>query len=105
MTAASIVSGSIIERSKTTGFLIIAVWVGAVAWVLPAAWGWAGNGWMTQYLGFHDQYCSAVLHSVAGFAALGILLHLGPRIGKFGPMARLVKSRRTIRGWSPSDYS
>lgn len=85
MTAASIVSGSIIERSKTTGFLIIAVWVGAIAWVLPAAWGWAGNGWMTQYLGFHDQYCSAVLHSVAGFAALGILLHLGPRIGKFGP--------------------
>lgn len=85
MTAASIVSGSIIERSKTTGFLIIAVWVGSVAWVLPAAWGWAGNGWMVQYLGFHDQYCSAVLHSVAGFAALGILLHLGPRIGKFAP--------------------
>lgn len=85
MTAASIVSGSIIERSKTTGFLIIAVWVGAIAWVLPAAWGWAGNGWMTQYLGFHDQYCSAVLHGVAGFAALGILLHLGPRIGKFAP--------------------
>ena len=84
MTAASIVSGSIIERSKTTGFLIIAVWVGCVAWVIPAAWGWAGNGWMTQYFGFHDQYCSAVLHGVAGFAALGILLHLGPRIGKFG---------------------
>lgn len=85
MTAASIVSGSIIERAKTSGFLIIAVWVGAMAWVLPAAWGWAGNGWMVQYLGFHDQYCSAVLHSVAGFAALGILIHLGPRIGKFGP--------------------
>jgi ammonium transporter, Amt family len=85
MTAASIVSGSIIERSKTGAFLIIATWVGAFAWVLPAAWGWAGNGWMTQYLGFHDQYCSAVLHGVAGFAALGILLHLGPRIGKFAP--------------------
>ena len=85
MTAASIVSGSIIERVKTTGFLIIAVYVGAVAWVIPAAWGWSGNGWMTQYLGFHDQYCSAVLHAPAGFATLGILLDLGPRIGKFGP--------------------
>jgi len=85
MTAASIVSGSIIERAKTTGFLIIAVYVGAVSWVIPAAWGWAGNGWMTQYLGYHDQYCSAVLHAPAGFAALGVLLALGPRIGKFGP--------------------
>ncbi len=85
MTAASIVSGSIIERAKTTGFLIIAVYVGAVSWVIPAAWGWSGNGWMAQYLGFHDQYCSAVLHLPAGFAALGVLLALGPRIGKFGP--------------------
>jgi Amt family ammonium transporter len=85
MTAASIVSGSIIERAKTIGFFIIAIYVGAVAWVIPAAWGWSGNGWMTQYLGFHDQYCSAVLHGPAGFAALGILLHLGPRIGKFAP--------------------
>ncbi|WP_072376020.1 ammonium transporter [Hyphomicrobium sp. NDB2Meth4] len=85
MTAASIVSGAIIERAKTTGFLIIAVYVGAVAWVIPAAWGWAGNGWMTQYLGFHDQYCSAVLHAPAGFATLGVLMALGPRIGKFGP--------------------
>lgn len=83
MTAASIVSGSIIERSKTIGFLIIAVVVGAIAWVVPAAWGWAGNGWMVQHLGFHDQYCSAVLHGVAGFAALGVLINLGPRIGKF----------------------
>jgi len=83
MTAASIVSGSIIERAKTVGFLIIAVYVGAIAWVFPAAWGWAGNGWMVQYLGFHDQYCSAVLHSVSGFATLGILMNLGPRIGKF----------------------
>jgi len=85
MTAGSIVSGSIIERAKTSGFLIIAVYVGAVAWVIPAAWGWAGNGWMVQYLGFHDQYCSAVLHAPAGFAALGVLMALGPRIGKFGP--------------------
>lgn len=85
MTAGSIVSGSIIERSKTIGFLIIAVYVGAIAWVIPAAWAWAGNGWMAQYMGYHDQYCSAILHSVSGFAALAVLMNLGPRIGKFGP--------------------
>ena len=39
MTAASIVSGSIIERAKTIGFLIIAIYVGAVAWVLPRGMG------------------------------------------------------------------
>lgn len=85
MTAASIVSGALIERTKTSGFFIIAVYVGAIAWVIPAAWAWAGNGWMAQYLGYHDQYCSAILHSVAGFATLGILIHVGPRIGKFAP--------------------
>ena len=83
MTAASIVSGALIERTKTSGFFILAIYVGAIAWVIPAAWAWAGNGWMAQYLGFHDQYCSAILHSVAGFATLGVLINLGPRIGKF----------------------
>jgi ammonia channel protein AmtB len=85
MTAASIVSGALIERTKTSGFFLIAIYVGAIAWVIPAAWAWAGNGWMAQYLGFHDQYCSAVLHSVAGFATLGVLMNVGPRIGKFAP--------------------
>jgi len=82
-TAASIVSGSVIERIKSTGFWILAVGIGAVWWVIDAAWGWHAGGWMVKLLGYHDAYASGVIHAIAGGYALGILMVLGPRIGKF----------------------
>ncbi len=82
-TAASIVSGSVIERIKSTGFWILAVGIGSVWWIIDAAWGWHSAGWMVQILGYHDAYASGVIHAIAGGYALGILFVLGPRIGKF----------------------
>lgn len=82
-TAASIVSGSVIERIKSTGFWILAVGIGSVWWIIDAAWGWHSAGWMVQKLGYHDAYASGVIHAIAGGYALGILFVLGPRIGKF----------------------
>jgi ammonia channel protein AmtB len=38
---------------------------------------------MVQLLGYHDAYASGVIHAIAGGFALGILVVLGPRIGKF----------------------
>jgi ammonia channel protein AmtB len=38
---------------------------------------------MVQVLGYHDAYASGVIHAIAGGAALALLIHLGPRIGKF----------------------
>jgi len=38
---------------------------------------------MVKLLGYHDAYASGVIHAIAGGAALGMLVHLGPRIGKF----------------------
>jgi Amt family ammonium transporter len=84
-TAASIVSGAVIERIRTGAFLILAVLVGSVTWVIDAAWGWHAAGWMVTKLGYHDAYASGVIHGICGGAALGILIHLGPRIGKFAP--------------------
>jgi ammonia channel protein AmtB len=84
-TAASIVSGAVIERIRTGAFLILAVLVGSVTWVIDAAWGWHAAGWMVTMLGYHDAYASGVIHGICGGAALGILIHLGPRIGKFAP--------------------
>ena len=84
-TAASIVSGSVIERIKSTGFWILAVGIGSVWWIIDAAWGWHSAGWMVQLLGYHDAYASGVIHAIAGGYALGILFILGPRIGKFAP--------------------
>jgi Amt family ammonium transporter len=84
-TAASIVSGSIIERSRVAGFVVIAVMIGSVTWIIDAAWGWSPNGWMVQVMGYHDAYASGVIHAIAGGTALGVLVVLGPRIGKFAP--------------------
>ena len=84
-TAASIVSGAIMERTRTAAFMIMAALIGSVTWIIDAAWGWSPNGWMVQLLGYHDAYASGVIHAIAGGAALGALVVLGPRIGKFGP--------------------
>ena len=82
-TAASIVSGSVIERIKSSGFWILAILIGSVLWVIDASWGWHWAGWMVVELGYHDAYASGVIHAIAGGFALGILFVLGPRIGKF----------------------
>lgn len=83
MTTGSILSGAVIERIKMGGFLILAIVLGSVLWVLAAAWGWHYTGWFSTMLGYHDFGCSAIVHGVAGFFTLGVLIILGPRIGKF----------------------
>jgi ammonia channel protein AmtB len=82
-TAASIVSGAVIERIRKFAFWIFAVMIGSVTWSIDAAWGWSYGGWMVELLGYHDAYASGVIHAIAGGTALGILVVLGPRIGKF----------------------
>jgi ammonia channel protein AmtB len=83
-TAASIVSGSVIERIQSGAFWIIAVMIGSVTWIIDAAWGWHSQGWMVKLLGYHDAYASGVIHAIAGGTALGVLVVLGPRLAKFG---------------------
>jgi ammonium transporter, Amt family len=82
-TAASIVSGAVIERIRSFAFWAVAVLIGSVTWIIDAAWGWHYDGWMVKLLGYHDAYASGVIHAIAGGTALGVLVHLGPRIGKF----------------------
>ncbi len=82
-TAASIVSGATIERIRPSAFWIVAVLVGSVTWIIDAAWGWHPDGWMVTQLGYHDAYASGVIHAIAGGAALGVIIPLGPRLGKF----------------------
>ena len=82
-TAASIVSGAVIERIRLSAFAIIAIAIGSVFWTIDASWGWHFDGWMVKVLGYHDAYASGVIHACAGGFALGVLTVLGPRIGKF----------------------
>ena len=55
----------------------------AFAWVVAAAWGWHADGWLVTEFGVHDFGAAGLVHAVAGFFALGVLINLGPRIGKF----------------------
>ena len=82
-TAASIVSGAVIERIRSGAFWILAVVIGSFTWIIDASWGWHPDGWMVAQLGYHDAYASGVIHAIAGGFALGVLVVLGPRIGKF----------------------
>lgn len=83
MTTASILSGACIERIKMGGYFILSILLGSFLWVVAAAWGWNYFGWLTTKWGFHDFGCAVVVHAVSGLFTLGVLLNLGPRIGKY----------------------
>ena len=95
-TTASIMSGSVIERIRMAAFVILAVILGSVVWILSASWGWHYAGWMVTTWGYHDFGASGVVHIISGFFALGVLIPLGPRIGKFNADG----SANVIRGHS-----
>jgi ammonia channel protein AmtB len=82
-TTASIMSGAVIERIQTVGFVILAIVLGGFSWTLAAAWGWHADGWLVQDWGVHDFGAAGLVHAVAAFFALGVLINLGPRLGKF----------------------
>ena len=82
-TTASIMSGAVIERIRLSGFIILAVLLGSVVWILGASWGWHPSGWLTTEWGFHDAAAAGCVHTIAGFFALGVLINLGPRVGRF----------------------
>lgn len=82
-TTASIFSGAVIERIRMSAFIILAVLLGSVVWILGASWGWHPTGWLTAELGYHDVGAAGVVHMIAGFFALAVCINLGPRVGKY----------------------
>jgi Amt family ammonium transporter len=82
-TTGSIMSGAVIERIRLSAYLILTAVLGSAVWIMDAAWGWSSGGWLATRFGFHDVIASLVVHGVAGAFAFGVLLNLGPRIGKY----------------------
>jgi len=76
-TTASIFSGAVIERIKMSGFIILAVLLGSVVWIIGAAWAWHGDGWLLTQYGWHDFGAAGCVHMVAGFFAFGVLSIFG----------------------------
>lgn len=83
MTTASILSGACIERIRVGAYYLLSILLGSFLWVVAAAWGWNIFGWFTSQWGFHDFGCAVVVHAVSGSFTLGVLINLGPRIGKY----------------------
>ena len=81
-TAATIVSGSMAERTKFSSYCIYSAVISAVIYPIEAGWIWNSNGWLAK-MGFHDYAGSTAIHMVGGIAALIGAIFLGPRIGKY----------------------
>ncbi len=103
-TAATIPTGSMAERLKFIGFVLMALWVSMFIYPLVAGWIW-GGGWIQNLgrsLGFGngavDFAGSGPVHMIGGCVALAGALVLGPRIGKFNKDG----SANTIPGHSIS---
>ena len=80
-TAATIVSGSMAERTNFKAYCVYSAAISLVVYPICGHWMW-GGGWL-QSMGFHDFAGSNCIHMVGGIAALIGAKILGPRIGKF----------------------
>jgi len=80
-TAATIVSGSMAERTNFKAYCVYSAAISLVVYPICGHWMW-GGGWL-QSMGFHDFAGSAAVHNVGGVIALLGAWMLGPRIGKY----------------------
>ena len=80
-TTATIVSGSMAERTKFSAYCLYSAIISALIYPVEAHWTW-GGGFLAQW-GFHDYAGSNCIHMVGGICALIGAWMLGPRIGKF----------------------
>ncbi len=81
-TAATIVSGSMAERTKFASYCIYSAVISLFVYPIEAGWVWNSQGWLLK-LGFHDFAGSAAIHSVGGLTALIGAVMVGPRLGKY----------------------
>ena len=80
-TAATIVSGSMAERTNFKAYCVYSAMISLIIYPICGHWSW-GGGWLQQ-LGFHDFAGSAQVHNVGGIIAMLGAWMLGPRIGKY----------------------
>ncbi len=98
-TAATIVSGAAAERTKITAYMLVAAFIGCFMYPVFGHWAWGNllNGdnpaWLAD-LGFVDFAGSTVVHSIGAWAALAVIIVVGPRKDRFDENGK----PRTIQG-------
>jgi Amt family ammonium transporter len=78
-TAATIVSGGVAERIKFSAYVFISLIITAFLYPFFVYLG----PWGASIVPWHDYAGSLVVHGLGGFLALGAIMALGPRIGRF----------------------
>jgi Amt family ammonium transporter len=82
-TAATIVSGSMAERTKFKSYILFSAVISAVIYPIVVRWQW-GGGWLFQLdTPFHDFAGSSIVHMTGGIAAAVGAKYLGPRRGRY----------------------
>ncbi len=88
-TAATIPTGSMAERLKFIGFVLMGLWVSMFIYPVAAGWIW-GGGWLANLgrslglgNGAVDFAGSGAVHTIGGLIGLAGAIVIGPRIGKF----------------------
>ena len=80
-TSATIVSGSLAERTFIDTYIVFSFLMGGVIYPVAASWVW-GGGWLSE-MGFKDFAGSGVVHELGGFGGFVGTMILGPRINFF----------------------
>lgn len=86
VTATTIVSGAIVGRIRFESYLMFSIMFTAYVYPLAGHWCWGSNGWIASF-GFIDFAGSGIVHGLGGFAALAGAWLVGPRVGRFYPLA------------------
>jgi len=96
-TGATIVAGSVAERTKMSGYFIYAFVISAFIYPVVAHWVWDNEGWLSAFgagkdklfyggqgsNGMIDFAGCGVVHMVGGFSGLVGAIAVGPRVGRF----------------------
>lgn len=91
---ATIVSGSLAERTEFKAYLMYSVFLTGFLYPVVSHWAWDVNGWLfigaeytkdnvTRTVTFQDFAGSGAVHTVSGLVALVGAAIVGPRIGRF----------------------
>eukprot|EP00183_Erythrolobus_madagascarensis_P006260 CAMPEP_0185843932 /NCGR_PEP_ID=MMETSP1354-20130828/288_1 /TAXON_ID=708628 /ORGANISM="Erythrolobus madagascarensis, Strain CCMP3276" /LENGTH=521 /DNA_ID=CAMNT_0028543523 /DNA_START=21 /DNA_END=1586 /DNA_ORIENTATION=- len=97
-TAATIVSGSVAERTSFYAYLGYAFFLTAFVYPVVSHWVWDSAGWVSAFNsegspfkgGAVDFAGCSVVHMVGGFAGLCGAAVVGPRIGRFNDEGKVV---------------
>eukprot|EP00963_Diacronema_lutheri_P000386 scaffold24_cov341-Pavlova_lutheri.AAC.75 len=105
---ATIVSGSVAERTQFGAYLGYSIFLTAFVYPVISHWGWSDEGWLSAFrgdygdllfnCGYIDFAGSGIVHMTGGLAGLAGAYFVGPRMGRFDEDGKPVE----IRGHSAS---